>query len=191
VRVILHLVSAAVGVSLLGCAAQPPRAAWTHRHGGLLHGERHERLLRVAERVTADLSLSCRFHILNTSQLCAYAWPDRAVYVSRGLIDALDDEELAAAIAHELGHLLDGGHVAPPAGLRGDRFSGDDPEMRADAIAAVLLNRVGVPPDAVARMLEKVAASEDVLAETRAKMTTRAGLIRKAAPNVTTPRSSS
>jgi Zn-dependent protease with chaperone function len=43
--------------------------------------------------------------------LGAWAWPGGRIEVSRALIDRLDDEQLAAALAHELGHLLDGGHL--------------------------------------------------------------------------------
>ena len=83
--------------------------------------------------------------------LGAWAWPDGRIEVSRALIDRLDDEELAAALAYELGHLLDGGHLAvsraglddgPPPGLR-VAAGADEVEARADRIGCALLARRG------------------------------------------------
>ncbi len=88
----------------------------------------------------------------------AWAWPDRRVRVSRALVDLLDDDELTAALAHELGHLLDRGDLpSPPAALIGGA-SGDDPELRADQIGRRLVEASGRSPDAMARMLAKIAA---------------------------------
>ena len=87
-----------------------------------------------------------------------WAWPDGRVRVSRALVDLLDDDELAAVLAHELGHLLDRGDLpAPPAALLGGA-GGDDPELRADRIGCRLLADRGTNTDAMARMLTKVAA---------------------------------
>jgi Zn-dependent protease with chaperone function len=78
--------------------------------------------------------------------------------VSRALVDLLDDDELTAALAHELGHLLDRGDLpSPPAALIGGA-SGDDPELRADQIGRHLVEASGRSPDAMARMLAKIAA---------------------------------
>ncbi len=86
----------------------------------------------------------------------AWAWPDGRIEVSRTLVDSLDDQELAAALAHELGHLLDGGHLpAVPHALAG----GGDIERRADRVGCGVLLRHGVPGDAMPRMLAKVAAA--------------------------------
>jgi len=84
--------------------------------------------------------------------LGAWAWPDGRIEVSRALVDRLDEEELAAALAHELGHLLDGGHLpvgtaglddGPPLGLRG-AAGADEAEARADRIGCALLARRGI-----------------------------------------------
>src|SRR5262249_17752321 len=84
--------------------------------------------------------------------LCTGAWPDGRIEVSRALVDRLDEEELAAALAHELGHLLEGGHLpvgtaglddGPPLGLRG-AAGADEAEARADRIGCALLARRGI-----------------------------------------------
>ena len=88
----------------------------------------------------------------------AWAWPDRRVRVSPALVDLLDDDELTAALAHELGHLLDRGDLSPPPAALLGGAEGDDPELRADQIGRRLLEVRGLPPEAMGRMLAKVAA---------------------------------
>jgi Zn-dependent protease with chaperone function len=77
--------------------------------------------------------------------------------VTRGLVDLLDQRELAAAIAHEVGHLLDGGHVHTVVSLGG--CTDPDVEIRADAIGVRLLEQQETGRDAMISMLEKVCAS--------------------------------
>ncbi len=98
--------------------------------------------------------------------LAAFAWPDGSVLVTRDLVDLLDDEQLAAAIAHEIGHLLDDGHLAAPAALA-DAPADDEPERRADRTGCRLLAEAGRSPDAMPRMLVAVNAAlgTDVLRE--------------------------
>lgn len=87
----------------------------------------------------------------------AWAWPDGRIEMSRALVDRLDDHELAAALAHELAHLLDGGHL-PAVAYALDGGAGDL-ERRADRIGCGVLLRHGVPGAAMPRMLAKVAAA--------------------------------
>ena len=49
----------------------------------------------------------------------AYGWRGGNLFLTRGLVDVMDDDELAAAVAHELGHLLGDGHVHSMTSLRG------------------------------------------------------------------------
>ena len=58
---------------------------------------------------TANLPGSYRFYVLDQPQANAHALTSGYVFVTRGLLALLDDEaELAAALAHELGHLAQG-----------------------------------------------------------------------------------
>jgi predicted Zn-dependent protease len=77
--------------------------------------------------------------------------------VTTGLLELLDDEELAAAIAHEMGHLeaQTGADVQGLDGCRSDLES----ELVADALGTGILQRSGIPADAMIRMLEKVRSS--------------------------------
>jgi beta-barrel assembly-enhancing protease len=51
--------------------------------------------------------LDCRFFVVNTREVNAYALPGCYVYVNRGLIDlAVSEGELAGVMAHEIGHVV-------------------------------------------------------------------------------------
>ena len=97
----------------------------------------------------------------------AHSWPDGQVFVTLGLVELLNDEELAAAIGHELGHLLgDGqlqqrGGVASLRGCRGCR-EGFGAEADADARGADLLTAAGLHPRAMSSMLRKVCDAGDL-----------------------------
>ena len=84
----------------------------------------------------------------------ANAWPDGSIFVSTGLMDLLDDDELTAAIAHEMGHLPVSADGRPaPSLAEGRRL---DIEERADAAGFALLRRAHLSPAAMARALRKV-----------------------------------
>lgn len=143
---------------LVGCAAAPgPVDAWVDRQGGLSAGaELQQRVDAIARRVSSDV----RVAVLNSADLAAYGWPDGRVFVTRGLVAAASDDELAAAIAHELGHLLADGHVDPPAALKGRAArSAHEAEANADRIACELLTAGGADPGAMRRLLTKLAAA--------------------------------
>jgi predicted Zn-dependent protease len=117
--------------------------------------------------------------VLDSDDLCAYGWPDGSLFVTRGLVDRLDDAELAAAVAHELGHLLSDGHLRTIVSLRGceGRSQELDAESQADAIAVDLLAAEALAPDAVLRMLEKVRASSSATSACHPTMTRRISLL--------------
>lgn len=96
--------------------------------------------------------------ISRRSEPGAWAWPKGPIHVSRTLVDLVDDDELAAAIAHELGHLqADGTWRGPLASLEGTNDPGG--EARADELGCRLLALRGIPPAATVRLLEKLRAS--------------------------------
>lgn len=127
--------------------ADAARLARVQRIGG-------ELALGTASPERIDVGLSQR------GAIGAWTWPDGRIRVSRALVDVLDDDELRAALAHEIGHLLDAGHVAgQTAALAGGaaRHEHAGVEARADASACALLHARGAPTDALPRMLRVVA----------------------------------
>src|SRR5436190_22160616 len=63
----------------------------------------------VAQRLTQNRSLTAlryRFRIVNSKEVNSLGLPGGAVYVYRGLLEtASNDDELAAVLAHEIGHI--------------------------------------------------------------------------------------
>jgi predicted Zn-dependent protease len=98
-------------------------------------------------------------HVLEDESLVAFSFPDGSIYASRGLVNRLSDDELAAALAHEIGHLLHDGIIEAPAALRG--MSGPskkaDIETAADLLGREVLLSAGIPTKALPAALEKVA----------------------------------
>jgi beta-barrel assembly-enhancing protease len=67
-----------------------------------------ERLEKVAKRITAvsdRQDISYHFNIVNEKEFNAFAIPGGNVYINSGLMDAVNDDELAAVVGHELGHI--------------------------------------------------------------------------------------
>jgi Zn-dependent protease with chaperone function len=67
----------------------------------------------------------------------------------------LDDDELAAVIAHELGHLLSDGQLQTVASLKGCCVD-PDREVRADAAGLALLHTQGLSARPMVSMLKKI-----------------------------------
>ena len=142
--------------SLVGCGSAGSPGRWVKDMGGTLH-DAH------AQRAQAALALlapppNVRVRVLDVESVGAYAWPDGQIFVTRGLVDLLTQPELVAAIAHEAGHLMDGGHLRAPRALHG-YGSDPDAEVRADAAGASLLRQRGLDARVMSSMLDKVCAS--------------------------------
>lgn len=140
------LASALVGCSALGALESTATwKRWSAERGGVLRDPvlqaRAERALRALRDHDLRQELSVR--VLDQPLERAWAWRSGHLFLTRGLLEALDDLELAAAIAHELGHLL--------ARSRPDRSARD--ESAADELGCEILARNGIPPGTMARML--------------------------------------
>jgi Zn-dependent protease with chaperone function len=144
-----------------GCAARGPSLnQWVRRQGGIDVGNSGtERAQGVASRLAGGREgLQVSISVLASDAVSAFSWPNRRVFITRGLLDRVTDDELAAAIAHELGHLLEDRHVVATFSLGGCE-RGLDVEARADELGVKLLEMQGFAPDAMSRMLRKVEAS--------------------------------
>ena len=141
-----------------GCGVAPSdRSVWIGEHGGLVAGAFQSRadaaLSRLAPPIKGGKTVSVC--VLGSDSIGAFGWPDGTLYVHRGLIEALSDEELSAALAHELGHLLNDGRIEGIASLRGCARSFEE-ETRADEVGVAVLKSSGIGPSAMIRMLTKV-----------------------------------
>jgi Zn-dependent protease with chaperone function len=114
-------------------------------------------------------------HVLVCRRPSAFAWPDRHVYVTTGLLALLNDDELTAAVAHELGHLQARDHQL--ASLRGP--AADDVEARADALGCEIMKSRGISPEVLARALAKVRDAYDTPAQCRDALTRRIEWLRE------------
>jgi predicted Zn-dependent protease len=172
--------------------AQHPRILATY--GGEYSDAKLERMVA---KVVGNLTLASdnpaqtyRITILNSPNVNAFALPGGYLYVTRGLLTlANDSSELAAVIAHEMGHVtanhgvqrqqkeaeemlasrvvsdvLGGSGAAKAALVRGKlrlaQFSRNQ-ELEADAIGIRKTSEAGYDPYAAARFLQSMAAYAD------------------------------
>ena len=77
---------------------------WVGARGGLVDGPARERAQSVLRSLHPCLEATpLRVHVLRSGELGAFAWPQGDVVVTTALVELLDDDELAAAVAHEVG----------------------------------------------------------------------------------------
>jgi predicted Zn-dependent protease len=153
--------------SIVGCNSAGEQLAWIHNHGGAenqggARGDARIAKVRSACALLGKIPIKMpQVQVLSSSVACAYSWPNGNIFVTHGLVDLLDDRELAAAISHEMGHLLNDGHLHGVVSLRGCCVS-PDIEARADATGVRLLETCGVDRSAMISMLRKVESSAEV-----------------------------
>jgi predicted Zn-dependent protease len=163
---------AAVFLLATGCASSAVAPAASTPQAELA------RVRQAVDRLTVAAGTApVRVRLSNSPGAAAYAWPDGTVLLSRGLVRMLDEDELAAVVAHELGHLLARGHLRTVAALGGAR-SAVDVEAAADAAGVRLLAQAGYPAGAMARMLEKVAGARGMSPACRARLIERVRRLR-------------
>jgi predicted Zn-dependent protease len=131
------------------------------QHGGLYtDAQAVRRICRVGSRLVGridPLPVTCRFRILNTSRRNAYSLSCGCVYVTRGLYEELEfDDQLAAVLAHELGHVWaqDGKRPCGGGECQLER------EVRADERAARYLRAAGYPQATLLEVITLVAREQ-------------------------------
>lgn len=129
---------------------------WVARHGGELEGAAAARAVAALAAV-APPSARSRLHVrvLDGAEIEAWAWPSGDVVVSAGLLAILDDDELAAAVAHEIGHLLSDDRLPGAAALLGQTADRGG-EAAADELGARLLAGAGRSAGTMVGMLRRV-----------------------------------
>jgi predicted Zn-dependent protease len=100
----------------------------------------------------------------------------------------LDDEELAAAVAHELGHLLNDGHLQPVASLKGCERDADlDNESKADVAGMSILASTNIRRSAMITMLQKVGTAAGLSPACRDALTRRQDVLNRRLSRVIEP----
>ena len=161
---IIVLFTAAAGVGGCGSGDRSDVHRWAESRGGTLMGIHHDRAQAALAPLTGcgAIQRPVTVAVLDSDDAGAYCWRSGAIYVTRGLLEALEDDELTAAIAHEVGHLLVDGHMPRTAALDGCRTAcgvggQEDSEIAADRMGRELLRVAGVREGALTDLLRKLA----------------------------------
>ncbi|HWE00927.1 MAG TPA: M48 family metalloprotease [Tepidisphaeraceae bacterium] len=143
------------------------------------YGLAAERAVVALGRLRPVYSGQAAVHVSPSIIPTACSWSDGTICLSTGLLRILDDDEIAAAIAHELGHLTGGPGDRPQQTHALGGGSYEDREQQADAIAVVILRRSGISPTVLARVLTIVRDAPQTRAELRPAITQRIALLPK------------
>jgi predicted Zn-dependent protease len=68
-----------------------------------------ERANRIGQRVARTSlrpNMNYRFHVIESKEINAFSGPGGHVYVTSGLMNIANDDELASVLAHEVGHVV-------------------------------------------------------------------------------------
>ncbi len=138
---------------------------WLVRHGGLINGPQKARAQRLCNRICRGwIDTPVHVRIVDSRQLGAWSWSDGDVYLTLGLTSHLNNKELAAAIAHELGHLINSKSVVCPYAL-GSAHEQLGIEFAADLTGARVLAAHGIAPQnlvSVIRLLNRRSSNESL-----------------------------
>ena len=147
------LVSA--GCSLVPAPGPDEPMNWLVRHGGPADPALTPRVEAAARCLAPEgRGRIERVLVAATDEIGAWSWPDGAVVLTQRLVEQLADDEIAAVLAHEIGHLELDDRPGPESLAGGSR--GASTEEAADRAATRILMRRGLDPTAVARMLRRV-----------------------------------
>lgn len=170
----------------LGAIARAQMGLTSLRMGHVSDAE-IERVTRIGKRLAAvsdRQDLAYRFGVVDENSLNAFSLPGATIYVHTGLLEKATDDELAAVLAHEVGHVAarhaakhlqaDLGltlllHVASAAGAGADAvrvgnslygllrngYSRQD-ELEADRLALRYTQRAGYDPAALVTFFAKM-----------------------------------
>jgi len=173
------ITSSLTGLLAVDRSSSTPMTHWVAVHGGLVTGAYQNRAVAVATPLFATCSgKTLTIQVLNMDSPAAFSWPDGHVFVSRGLEDQLTNPELAASIAHEMGHLLNDGKISTVAALQGTD-AGLMVEVNADATGMKVLKSNHISPEAMVSMLEKVGDCDSLSAHTHEALDQRIAILKK------------
>jgi hypothetical protein len=171
-----HLCLTSLLFVLAGCGgasvAPPSWAGWAEHAGGIWGGPEQVRAEAALARLDNGLPTAVSVRVLCKEDLGAWTFPDGSIFVTLGLVRALNDDELAAVLAHETGHLRAAGRLSSGVAFDGNLGSVDC-EEHADDEGRMLLTRNGVPPMSLISALRKVRNARSTPAFLRASLDAR------------------
>lgn len=168
----------------VGCSVAPTAKVdrWAVAQGGCIDGSARDRATAALARLQInDLPgvTTLSVQVLDSDRPGAYAWPCSRLFVTRGLVELLNADELSAALAHEVGHLTT--EPSPVDGVALASDSHDDCEVAADEAGRKLLTASGLPSSALVTMLQKVADHPRTGSSVRSHLLRRATLFEQSA----------
>lgn len=141
-------------------------------HAGVIRrGPTADRAARALARLRLAGDEGARVAVVDADGLDAWAWADGRIVVTRGLVDGVGEPALVAAIAHELGHLVLGGHL--DGGRHLMPLGRADDERAADGVARMLLARAGLTHTALTDLLGALHAAAAPASIRRARLASR------------------
>jgi predicted Zn-dependent protease len=161
---------------VVGCSSSAPIDRWVVAQGGIVRDPRLDRAHALAAALCErhhDLQLELA--VLDRDDVSAFSWPAGYIFVSRGMVDALDDTALSAAIAHEMADVLNH-RRAGLAGLRRGEARLTE-EVWADRVGVRLMVASGLPRDAMPRMLQDVLRHGDLPPQVQADLRHRVEML--------------
>jgi predicted Zn-dependent protease len=150
-------------------------------HGGATDNPQLEatadRLLEdLCTRLGPKVPIHPRITVLASDEPAAFAAEPRDVFVSEGLLKVASCDEVRAAIAHELGHLMESDGAGAASALAGETHLAC-PEARADRSAVHFLNEAGYECDAMRRLLLRLTTDPSIDEPLRDQLLHRVALL--------------
>lgn len=174
----VHLGLTSLLFALAGCGggvsvAPPSWAGWAERAGGVVPGPEQIRANAALARLRVGGPTVVSVRVLSNDNLGAWTFADGSIFVTRGLARVLTDDELAAVLAHETGHLQAAGRLTSPGVAFDGAVGRADCEARADDAGRALLKYRGIPEASLITALQKVRNSTSLSPFVRAAIDTR------------------
>ena len=176
--IVCALLIVGTGCGLPAGGANRPDA-WVSRLGGPAATSDLSHVEAAAARLARGSSRAFgRVLIAAHDQPGAWSWSNGSLVLTQKLLGSLSDDELAAVLAHELGHLeLD---ARPHRHALASGAGGSSLEEAADDAGCVILARSGIDPTLMPFMLRRVAALEGDTKAGRSALQRAARLERRA-----------